>query len=183
MSGASRGARLVDVAQIAATILAAGGLAFAGLQHSEGTVVKRAELEAQMQERMIELDRHFVDRSDLRPYFYENWAIPARGERRKAVLGTGEMIIDLTATVASSSELMRSENAVGWKRILNAYFCQSPAVRRDWAFYGGAYSPMTGDLLGGPHPGKLAGWNWKRKPARACDFAAGNPAAWSPWRT
>jgi hypothetical protein len=79
-------------------------------------------------------------------------------------MSTAEMIIDLAATVASSTALMHFETAGRWKTIFNSYYCESQAVRKAWSDFEGSYSDETQEVLGAVEPGGA----WERPEEVGC---------------
>jgi hypothetical protein len=172
---ASTGTERISAAGTAAAAIAASialWLSMGELRNSGK--VQKSDLEATMQQRMADLDRYFAERPMLRRYFYDDdrrtvLPYPTRPRRANAeVMATAEMIIDLAATVASSTELMESGPADRWKTIFNAYYCESQATRKAWSAFGGSYSEETRLVLGAADPKA----QWKRPGQVGCKISS-----------
>ncbi len=116
-----------------------------------------AAMDSHLGEVMMDIDRHFVAYPWLRKYFYAYRRTQARppqtGHLRAQVLSTAEMLIDFADDAASyvRERKMPKDDALHWRKIVSAYFRESPALRTAWRRYHAAYSPNTACILGAPH--------------------------------
>lgn len=153
------------LAAVGALILTAISQLIGVSESAHQSRVAQAALEADMQGRMQELDMRFASHPHVRPYFYENTPVPRRGNLRRTVLAYGEGIVDLAATIASSTDLMRAHNRKLWNRIMAGYMCGSPAVRFTWARFATSYSGATATILGLDSVRNPSTWRWQRRPS------------------
>ncbi|HSS32532.1 MAG TPA: hypothetical protein VLL27_04560 [Solirubrobacterales bacterium] len=115
--------------------------------------LQRANLELQLMELTISLDRVFLDRPSLRPYFYENrplrWWNSAK--RRAEVISVAEIVIDFVDSVACLRRhgQISDRDYENWRVFTESYHQQSPAVRQLWRHWGEFYLPETADLFSG----------------------------------
>jgi hypothetical protein len=129
----------------------------------------KSELEAHLQERMTSLDEYFAEHPNVRPHFYKNYGSPPSGPLRAEVLAAGEMVIDVAATVGSGMKRMDKDKQDQWRRIMNGYWCQSPAVRRNWSYWANVYTGDTADALGiADQPLIKHHFDWKRIGREKC---------------
>lgn len=151
----------------AALIYSARQLRIVRDQFSLDNELARRSLEAQyaandmvLMSRVIELDRLFVDRPDLRPYFYSGKEMPKYGPPRESVIATAELIVDIAETVSSMirHQQLGDDDQGAWAAAI-ADWGLSPAVR--WAVKqdrnSGSWDDLTVAMLlthgrAGKHP-------------------------------
>ena len=81
-----------------------------------------------------ELDIFFVDRPELRPYFYENKRLP-RSKRKQAKLSAAaEMLVDLAESVIACGPGL-GVMAVDWNKYFAFLYRNSEALRKYWEDY------------------------------------------------
>jgi hypothetical protein len=113
--------------------------------------LQRANLEMRLMELTISIDKIFLDRPFLRPYFYENKALSWRSSRRRRaeVISIAETLIDFVDTIAGlrRHEQISDRNYENWRIFTESYYQQSPAVRELWAHWGSFFLPETAELF------------------------------------
>lgn len=69
------------------------------------------------------LDRIFIEIPELRPYFYDEKAVPKHEPTRAQVLATAELIVDLADSVANMVRLdqLDPEDVDAWRKAFQAY--------------------------------------------------------------
>jgi hypothetical protein len=113
------------------------------------TDAQHAALDMRLLERMLDIDRFFIEHSELRAYVQEGADSPETEPLRAQVDGSAEMIIDFADLVAATgrhNQLSRSDYE-SWGDFLQWYFRQSPAIRDRWRMMGAMYPPGTRELL------------------------------------
>jgi hypothetical protein len=88
--------------------------------------------------RFVEIDKFFVDRPQLRPYFYDDEALPADDMLRNQVLASAEMIFDLAECCYASAPVLRGR-ASDWDQYFGLLYRNSPALRAYAADYAQFY--------------------------------------------
>jgi hypothetical protein len=98
---------------------------------------------------MMEATRIFVERPELRPFFFDDVDLPAAGETRDRVLAVAELYLDLAEGVASAKRhgQLTGGDYEAWRREFHDYFERSPAVRQLWTGNRATYLPETADLF------------------------------------
>jgi len=97
----------------------------------------------------MEVDRVFINRPELREYFYEGSPTPSTEPERARVLAVADLIMDVADSVASARRHghMLDEDYQAWRNALHTYYEYSPAMRDLWPRTGPCYGPGTSDLL------------------------------------
>lgn len=111
---------------------------------------ERAANDLKLMERIMALDTFFVDRPELRPYFYDGKALPGVDEAllRARVLATAELIVDLADSVISMMRLdqLDDANRDAWIAAIR-WYGRSAAVRHVANEAADAWYPETVELL------------------------------------
>jgi hypothetical protein len=99
-------------------------------QAEQAWTTQRATNDLRLMEYIMSLDRLFIDRPGLRPYFYDGLAVPSDSTIRARVLATAELIVDLADSVVNMMRLKQLDqaNQAAWETALRLYG-RSPAVR------------------------------------------------------
>jgi hypothetical protein len=156
------------IAALAAVFTVALGLAQLkeanNLQEEENRL-RQAQFDSHLNEVMMGLDRHFVSRPALRPFFYSphGESLPEREPLRAEALGTAELIIDFASDVSAytQSQKMGSRSREQWARITRSYFSESAVIRFAWRSFHDAYDESTACILGTPFQKDLNRWDWR----------------------
>lgn len=126
----------------------------ANLQREEAArnvEVQQASLEIRLIELTISIDKLFLDRPHLRPFFYENRRLPwwMGRKRRVEVIATAEVMIDFVDAIASLRRhgQISDRDYENWRVFTEGYYQQSPAVRDLWDHWGEFYMPETAELF------------------------------------
>jgi hypothetical protein len=96
-----------------------------------------------------ELDIFFVDRPELRPYFYEGKPMPTDERERASVDATSEMLADLAESAIACGPGL-GPLAVDWNKYFAFIYRNSPALRDYWQRYGGFYPEPVWSAFGTP---------------------------------
>lgn len=94
-------------------------------------------------------DRIFIERPELRPYFYDNRPLPRRRKLRNTVLSVAELMLDVADVVGNQrkhGQLLEADYE-WWAFAFRAYFASSPAIRVLWREWQHLYPPETHDLF------------------------------------
>lgn len=83
---------------------------------------------------MRDLDIFFVDRPELRPYFYENKKLPRDKLLLDRLDAASEMLIDLAESVIASTPLL-GNMAVDWHKYFTFVYHNSEALRQHWKLH------------------------------------------------
>jgi hypothetical protein len=151
--------RIQTITAVAVAVLALATLMYGAWQTKLQTDLRQGELNARLNDRMLEVDRFFVEHARLRPYFYAGKPLPTRGPRRGQVLSAAEMLIDFAAVLASYQDrnMLTDEDLQKWRSNLSTYFSDSPAMQHSWRKYAGEmYDLTTACMLGAPWPPRSA---------------------------
>jgi hypothetical protein len=112
MSAAIFGFGSLAVAFVAATVaIWQGYLLRKALHHSRRST--DADLHFRVHSVMQELDKFFIDRPELRPYFYENKRLPRRKRDLDQLDSTAEMIADIAESIVATGGGLGSGQSIG----------------------------------------------------------------------
>lgn len=125
-------------------------------------VTDRAANDLRLMEHIMAFDLLFVERPDIRPYFYEGQPLPEDPLLRGQVLSAAEFIIDLADGVANMIRLgqLDDANREGWLDAIR-WYGRSPAVRAlienvESAWLPETISMLLADAEPGSHPASVA---------------------------
>jgi hypothetical protein len=100
-------------------------------------------------ELMLSVDRIFIEHADIRPYFYNNCAVPAgvgigeKGNDRNLVLAVAEFVLDVLECIWDHNDDNKvTADRTAWKQYILDVFTTSPALRELYAEY---QPPDAGD--------------------------------------
>lgn len=96
-----------------------------------------------------DLDEFFVDRPELRPYFYENKKLPRSKRERDRLDATSEMLIDLAESIIASAPGLGSM-AVDWHKYFAFLYRNSEALRQHWAKHSYYYPDSVREAFQAP---------------------------------
>jgi hypothetical protein len=99
------------------------------LQHSQRST--NADLHFRVHSAMQELDKFFVDRPELRPYFYENKQLPRRKRELDQLDATAEMLLDIAEGIVATGHGLGAIS-VGWNKYFTFLYKNSEALRKHW---------------------------------------------------
>ncbi len=124
-------------------------LSLANVQNERATSLEQASLDIQLMERIMDVDHVFIDRPELRKYFFEGAPTPLTDPERARVLAVADLIMDVADAAASARRHghMLDEDYQAWKHALHNYFHNSPAMRELWPETGQFYGPGTSEPL------------------------------------
>lgn len=83
-------------------------------------------------DQLQEIDLIFVRSPQLRPYFYNNVAMPT-GPERDRVLALAELLVDFIDNVVTQSHAMPASHRDVWFAYFREQYACSPAIREYWA--------------------------------------------------
>lgn len=91
----------------------------------------RASLYQNIATLMIEIDRFFIERPELRPYFYESADVADGAPDCGVVTSTAEMLADFFENVLDQVPALREEDTLKlWESYMGDVLGSSPALRR-----------------------------------------------------
>ena len=89
---------------------------------------------------MLDIDRLFVERPELRPYFYDGVDIPCGFDEEQRVLATAELMCDFFDDCTAQAHLLDAASNDVWRNFARGIARTSPAVRAHWLRNGEWYS-------------------------------------------
>ena len=132
------------------------GAAFVGvivsllLLRAQGLTARDATLSVAYQNmaaQMADVARFFVDNSDLRPYFFDNKAVPESREEHNRLVAVAEMYVNLMDNVLTQTPVLkRAGIAADWEGYFLDVYRTSPVIREFWSDHGSAWyvhSPLA----------------------------------------
>jgi len=117
-------------------------------QLEEDARVRRASFHQGVANLFIQLDRIFINKPELRPFFYDNQA-PSDPDTKQQALALSEYIADL-AECCVSAEQAQPELIGDWDDYLNYLYRNSHVLREYWASFGHLYPQRVSQALIGP---------------------------------
>jgi hypothetical protein len=104
-----------------------------GLQVRNGVRATLAAVYQAMNDNMLQINRLFIDRPSLRPYFYgEQELTDESPEERERVEATAELFINLIDNVLTQMPLLPSNLAEPWRTYFGSVTTSSPVLREFW---------------------------------------------------
>jgi len=111
--------------------------------------VNEVDLYFRVASTLKDLDVFFVDRPELRPYFYENKRLP-RSKRKQAQLSAAaEMLVDLAESIIACGPGLGTM-AVDWHKYFAFLYRNSAALRKYWEDYSYYYPDSVRDAFQAP---------------------------------
>jgi hypothetical protein len=102
-------------------------------QSSHGVRATLASVYQAMNDNMLQINRLFIDRPLLRPYFYgEQELTDESPEERERVEATAELFINFTDNVLTQMPLLPSNLAEPWRTYFGSVTTSSPVLREFW---------------------------------------------------
>jgi hypothetical protein len=146
LGSASVTAALVYSARQAKTLARQYGLE--NVVAERALLTERAANDLKLMDYVMRLDLLFVERPELRPYFYNGLAPPDEPVARGQVVAAAEYIVDLADCVANMMRLGQLDNANrhGWIVALG-WYGRSPVIRELVENAGAAWLPETISIL------------------------------------
>ena len=135
----------------AGALVAAFGFIFIWVQLKH----ERSALEAQTRLQIYELGSNvlnmFVERPELRPYFYSNRPIPTKDPLRSQVLAATELVLDQLESIVMSHGDMDATTLETWAKYMNGIYLTSPTIQEflDEDHEGNRYDKKFRDLISG----------------------------------
>jgi hypothetical protein len=99
------------------------------LQHSQRST--DADLHFRVHNAMQELNKFFVDRPELRPYFYENKRLPRSKRELDRLDATAEMLLDIAESIVATGHGLGAIS-LGWNKYFAFLYKNSEALRKHW---------------------------------------------------
>ena len=119
-----------------------------GLQVRNGARATLASVYQAMNDNMLQINRLFIDRPSLRPYFYgEQELADESPEERERIVATAELFINFTDNVLTQMPLLPSNLAQPWRSYFASVTTQSPVLRDFWKQRRETYSDEMRALL------------------------------------
>jgi hypothetical protein len=110
-----------------------------------------------MNDNMLQINRLFIDRPSLRPYFYgEQELTDEPPEERERIEATAELFINFTDNVLTQMPLLPRNLAEPWRTYFASVTTSSPVLRDFWKRRRETYSEemraLMDPLMVGPEP-------------------------------
>lgn len=118
-------------------------------QIEDSRKVNEVELYFRVASQLKDLDAFFVDRPDLRPYFYENKRLPRSSRQRYRMEAVAEMLCDLAESVIACAPGLGSM-AIDWNKYFAFMYHNSAPLRAYWARYSYYYPDSVREAFGAP---------------------------------
>jgi hypothetical protein len=96
-----------------------------------------------------DLDAFFVDRPELRPFFYENRRLPRNKREQARLSATSEMIVDLAESVIACGPGLGAL-AIDWHKYFAFIYRNSEALRKYWDEYSYYYPDTVREAFQAP---------------------------------
>jgi hypothetical protein len=97
---------------------------------------------------MMDIDMLFVDRPELRQYFYRGIPITPDDAEYERVAAVSELFVDFMDNFVQQEARMRKQPTAYWHQYFHAMLESSPAIREFWTSNGHWYAPELIELLG-----------------------------------
>jgi hypothetical protein len=103
----------------------------------------------QMNDNMLDIDRLFVERPELRPFFYGDAVLPADAEPvdRERLVAMAELIVDLMDNVVTQLPILPARLAQPWQDFFRGLVSGSPTLTEFWKAWRHLYSIDLRNLL------------------------------------
>ena len=117
-------------------------------QSSHGVQATLASVYQAMNDNMLQINRLFVDRPSLRPYFYAGRELGGESsEERERVEATAELFVNFIDNVLTQMPLLPSNLAQPWRTYFASVTTSSPVLRESWKAHREWYSEEMRALL------------------------------------
>ena len=110
----------------------------------------RATVYQSVPQLMIEIDRLFVDRPELKPYFYRNKPISKDDPEYERVMSVAEILLDFMDFVTAVEPALPEYDWDSWKCYFQELAGTSPALRLYWEECGHWYPDPVRQAVGLP---------------------------------
>jgi len=111
--------------------------------------VNEVDLYFRVANSLRDLDVFFVDRPELRPYFYENKRLPRNKRKQAQLSAAAEMLVDLAESVIACGPGL-GPMAVDWHKYFAFLYRNSEALRKSWEDYSYYYPDSVRDAFQAP---------------------------------
>ena len=138
------------IGAIAGVPLVVGSLLTVAFQVMREAKAERAAVYQEIVRTMLDIDGIFVERPELRKYFYRGVAIEPGDPEYERTLALAEMIVDFADNVVQQAERMGEDLTKYWQAYLCDLYESSPPVREFWAENCHWYAPDLHAVLGTP---------------------------------
>ncbi len=108
-------------------------LFFLWRQVRDQTTATRATVYQNLTAMMIEIDRFFIDHSELRKYFYDGANISEKHDDYPRAVGVAEMFLDFADFVLMHKSEMGNYPWGEWEKYFSDMYATSPMLRAFWA--------------------------------------------------
>jgi hypothetical protein len=96
---------------------------------------------------VLDIDRMLVEYPHLRPYFYENQALPKKNDPdHHRVVAAADLYLDVAEHIWHHHVEYESADAIGWREWIHELFQKSPVLRGIMLTHGYLYPALT-DVL------------------------------------
>jgi hypothetical protein len=118
-------------------------------EQRRSTRAQHAALDMRLLERMLDMDRFFIEHPHLRAHMQGGLEVPETEPLKTQVHGSAEMMIDFADLVAAAGrhDQISQSDYESWGDFLQWYFRLSPAIRENWRRIGPMYPRGTRELL------------------------------------
>ena len=117
-------------------------------QSSHGVQATLASVYQAMNDNMLQINRLFVDRPSLRPYFVGGQELDDESsEERERVEATAELFVNFIDNVLTQMPLLPSNLAQPWRTYFASVTTSSPVLRESWKAHREWYSEEMRALL------------------------------------
>jgi hypothetical protein len=117
---------------LAGDVILAATMAVFVLQVRHMARSTRASVYQTVADQMMSIDRLFVERPELRPYFYGNEPPPSEGLDRERVTAATELFVDFMDNVATQAPHMPEYLSGPWAKYFREVASTSPSIRSFW---------------------------------------------------
>jgi hypothetical protein len=98
-------------------------------------------------QQMHEINLLFVEKPELKRFFYEGAPLPDDGLERIQILSIAEAIVDFMDNFVTQSPFLKQDLVVGWEDYFCDLYRRSPAIQTYWAERGPWYATNMHDLV------------------------------------
>jgi hypothetical protein len=115
--------------------------------------VNEVDLYFRVANSLRDLDIFFVDRPELRPYFYENKRLPRSKREQARLSAASEMLVDLAESIIACAPGL-GDMALDWNKYFAFLYHNSEALRKYWEEFSYYYPDSVRDAFLAPIQGR-----------------------------
>jgi hypothetical protein len=123
---------VTDAVTLAGDVILTATLVVFMFQARAMTKTNQSSVYQTVADQMMSIDRLFIDRPDLRPYFYGGKPAPAGGDERERVIATSELIVDFMDNVMMQEPNIPDYLTSAWQTYFRSIAADSPSIREFW---------------------------------------------------